>query len=136
MQRWYIMYLLLWVFMVLTTRMGMSDAFRFKKNKRKLKVDRKLRPIWKKVLDIYSLTETNAPHHMKKYIRMRICNLILLFPTSVSYFLIPHLSKWVFLALFVLHTALLVVPMLVDIILTSGPKDCGKRFDFSQSKQP
>lgn len=64
------------------------EAFEYKQHKATLKKMHKERTIFEKVLGLYSLSRTHAPHHMKLYKVVRVLNLLLcllgIFLTYVS----------------------------------------------------
>ena len=138
MMRWYSIYLFLFTFTYYLARIGMRDAFEFKKNKKQLKLDKEKRPRYYKLLGLYHMTDSNAPHHMKKYAIIRVCNVISLILMSIYFAFASHYSaaRWILFALFSLHIVFLIVPFLFDGILLSNTKKYGKTLDFDQSKKP
>ena len=84
------------------------------------------------------MTDSNAPHHMKKYAIIRVCNVISLILMSIYFTFASHYSapRWILFALFSLHIVFLIVPFLFDCILLSNTKKYGKALDFDQSKKP
>ena len=81
---------------------------------------------------------THAPHHMKKYAIIRICNLISLVITLTTYFCIPHIPelKIVFYVLVALHALFLFGPPSMDSLMLRNIKKYGKMPDFDKSRKP
>lgn len=138
MARWYHICLIIFASTYYLARICMRDAFDFKKNKRQLKLDKKERPIYYKILGLYHLADSNAPHHMKKYAIIRVCNVISLILMSISYAFVLHDSaaRWILFVALGIHTIFLLGPILFDGILLSNTKEYGKTLDFDQSKKP
>ena len=135
------LYMILFVCSGMIARMGMSEAFAFKMSKSQFKKENAQRSRVCKIFGIYHASHfyrTKAPHHMKKYAIIRICNLISFLLAAVFYFLIPRLAAFqpVFSTLVVLHAIFLFGSQLVDLFLLSNPKKYGKGLDFDLSKKP
>ena len=84
------------------------------------------------------MADSNAPHHMKKYAIIRVCNVISLVLMFISCAFAQHYSaaRWILFSVFSLHIVFLIVPFLFDGILLSNTKKYGKTLDFNQSKKP
>ena len=119
-------------------RLGMGAAFDYKKNKSRLKKENKQRPRVYKIFGFYHFSQTHAPHHMKKYAGIRVCNIVSFVFSTAVYLLIPHWPqlKPLFQALVALHAVFLIGPLLYDSIMLSNMKKCGKIPDFDQSRKP
>ena len=138
MARWYGICCFLFIFTYCLARIGMRDAFEYKKSKKQLKSEKETRPIYYRLLGLFRLDNTNAPHHMRKYAIIRVCNVISLILMSVSLSFISHDStaRWILFTLFGLHIVFLIIPFLLDGVLLSNTKKYGKTLDFDQSKRP
>ena len=138
MVRWYSICLFFFTFTYYLARICMRDAFEFKKNKKQLKLDKIERTRYYKIFGLYHLTESNAPHHMKKYAVIRVYNVISFILMSITFAFAPPYSEasWIFWVLLSLHIIFLIVPFLFDGILLSNTTEYGKTLDFDQSKKP
>ena len=129
-------YLLVWT--EILGRIGMSAAFGFKKNKSRLKKEAAQRSLVYKILCLYHLPQSKAPHHMKKYALIRICNPISFILDITIYLCIPYAPKLrlIFSVLILLHALFLLGPPIIDPIVLSNTKRYGKMPDFDRSKKP
>lgn len=133
------MFIIIVIFTEILARAGMGEAFRFKKNKSRLKKDNKQRSRICKIFGLYHFSmTTHAPHHLKKYAVIRICNLISLVLTPPTYFLIPYMSELqiVFYVLVALHALFLLALPIADCLILSNIKEYGKMLDFDKSRKP
>lgn len=131
-----------YIFFVISTeilaRCGMGLAFSYKKNKRRLKKEEKQRSKVYKIFGLYNLSQTHAPHHMKKYAVIRICNVISLIFTTAVYLFVPQASQLqlFYLAMVGLHVVFLFGPLFVEGLLFRNSKKCGRGVDFDQTRKP
>ena len=125
------------IFTELVARTGMGAAFAFKKNKSRLKKEEAQRSYVYKILGFYHFSGTNAPHHMKKYAIIRICNLISFILATVMYFCIPYFPnlRLIFAILLLLHALFLFGTPCMDAIILSDIKKYGKMPNFDRSKK-
>lgn len=128
---------LLPIWIELSSRIGLRDAYIFKKNKSRLRKEKKLRTPAEKLLGIYHRSQTNAPYHIMKYSIIRICNFALILGLLVCYIL-PHegvLSdiSW---CLTGIQALFLLLPLFLDTLLLTKWGSADKRLDFSRSRKP
>ena len=130
---------ILWViYNEFLARIAMASAYSFKKSKSRIKKEKKQRSLVYKIFGIYHLKDTYAPHHMKKYAVIRICNPISFIITATIYLLIPFVSEFnlVFSILATLHVLFLILPLVIDGSRFSKVKFFGSQTDFYISKKP
>ena len=132
-------YIILVIFLEFIARAGMGQAFWFKKNKSRTKKENAKRPRIYKIFGLYDFSmPTHAPHHLRKYAVIRICNLASLLITPTVYLCIPYVPelKIVFHIFVALHILFLFGPILADTLLLSNMKKYGKLMDFDKSSKP
>lgn len=122
----------------LLARLGMGATFVFKKTKNRLKKEEAQRSRMFKLFGLYHFSQTYAPHHMKKYAGIRICNIISFILTTSVYFLISYeiQLKSLFQAMVAMHAVFLIGPIIFDSVMLSNTKKCGKCPDFEMSRKP
>ena len=131
--------IILVIFLEFGARAAMGDAFWFKKNKSRRKKENAQRPLKYKFFGLYDFSmPTHAPHHLRKYAVIRICNLASLLITPTVYLCIPCVPelKIVFHILVALHILFLFGPIYVDSLILSNMKKYGKGMDFDKSSKP
>lgn len=132
-------YCVLVIFTEIIARAGMGQAFYFKKSRGRIKKDNAQRSLIYKIFGLYHISATtHAPHHLKKYTVIRICNLVSLFLTPPAYLLIPYMSKFqiVFNVLVAFHALFLFGTLFADALILSNTKEYGKMLDFDKSRKP
>ncbi len=118
-------------------RVGVRDAFQYKKSKTRIRKDNQQLSIWRKILLVYpSSIQCFAPYHMKMFQLLRVCHIAFCVSMGVILFFSQHiiLLKQIVLAMMIIKDLVFDSAYICYGLYMSKPHS--KAWDFSRSKRP
>ncbi len=125
------------VMMSYIARLGMRDAFEYKKSKTRLKKEYKQYSFWRHITKIYPPGDSFAPKHMKAFLIFRITNLIIMiFIFVFSLIAQKHGALQHVLSVIVTIKMIMIYGPFFVYILFLAVNSSGKQVSFDIFKKP